>query len=502
MRKIRLAWAVILACGLVLGGTTTVSAKAANVPKLKNKKLTIVKGKTKKIQVKGKRIQSKKFKTTQKSIATVTKNGKVKAKKPGSCKIKITVKYRRTKKAKKLSKKKLICRIKVTQAATPKPTRQSALKVSAAFTKQVADTSVNLMKQAAAADLKQKKNVLVSPESVITAMAMVVNGAGGDTLTELQKALYGDMSVEDFNQNMSTYNDYLTLSTDVKYHQANAIWIKNKADEVSVKDHFLSTNNKYYHAKAYLEPFDNTTVKKMNDWVKTNTDGMIPNIIENIPASARLYLMNALAFEGRWATQYNAYQIQNDTFKTASGQKQSVSMLNSTENIYLQDDKATGVMKYYKGNDYAFVAILPNKGVSLSEYVAGMTGENFVKLVQSAERKRVITKIPEFSYDYSIDLKDALQAMGIKKAFSSSADFGNMASTKEGTLYIDHVIHKTHMELDRYGTKAAAVTSVFMAGSAAPTEPPKEVYLDRPFLYGIVETSTGLPIFMGAVNNI
>lgn len=502
--KIRSAWAVILTCAMVLGGTTTVQSEAASVPKLKNKKLTIVKGKTKTIKVKGKRIKSKTFKTTKKSIATVTKKGKVKAKKAGSCKIKVTVKYRKTKKAKKLFTKKLTCSIKVIKAenGTPKPTRQPDLKVSGAFSKQVANTSVNLMKQATAADLKNEKNVLVSPESLLTAMAMVVNGAGGETLTELKKALYGDLSVEDFNQNMSTYNDYLTLSSEVKFHQANAIWIKNNTSEVSVKDNFLTTNSKYYHAKAYLEPFDQTTVKKMNDWVKTNTEGMIPAIIESIPASARMYLMNALAFEGRWATQYSAYQVQKDTFTTASGQKQSVSMLNSTEHAYLQDDKATGIMKYYEGNDYAFVAVLPNKGVSLSDYLSDMTGENFVKMIQSAQSKRVLTKIPEFSYDYSADLKGALQAMGISKAFTSSADFGNMAATKEGILYIDSVIHKTHIELDRYGTKAAAVTSIAAAGSAAPTEPPKEVYLDRPFLYGIVEVDTGLPVFMGAVNRI
>ena len=77
-----------------------------------------------------------------------------------------------------------------------------------------------------------------------------------------------------------------------------------------------------------------------------------------------------------------------------------------------------------------------------------------------------------------------------------------MAKTKEGILSIDSVMHKTHIELDKNGTKAAAVTYLVKAGSAAPTEPPKEVYLDRPFLYAIVEESTGLPIFMGVVNNV
>lgn len=493
-----------LTFALLLGSVPINRSEAASVPKLKDKKIIVVKGKTKTIKVKGKRIQKKKFKSSKKSIATVTKKGKVTGKKAGSCKIKITVKYRKSKRAKKLSTKKLTCQVKVVKKTkvTPKPTQRPNLNVTSAFTSQVADTSVKLMKNSTVGDIKDGKNVLISPESILTAMAMSVNGAGGDTLSEMQKALYGSLSVDEFNKNMSAYNDYLVLSDSVKFHQANSIWIHNQADKVTADPDFLAENEKYYHSKAYLEPFNSTTVKKMNDWVNTNTDGMIPSIIQNIPATARMYLMNALAFEGGWARQYDEYQVKKDTFTTASGNKQTVNMLNSTESTYLEEDKATGVMKSYEGYEYAFVAILPNKGISLEEYLAEMTGESFVKMIQSRERKQVLTKIPEFSYDYDIDLTPALKAMGIQKAFTESADFSRMAKTKEGILSIDSVMHKTHIELDKNGTKAAAVTYLVKAGSAAPTEPPKEVYLDRPFLYAIVEESTGLPIFMGVVNNV
>lgn len=494
----------VVTMALLFSCISVTEADAASTPRLKNKKITIVKGKTKTIKVKGKRIKSKKFKTTKKKIATVTKKGKVKGKKVGSCKIKVTVKYRKTKRAKKLSTKKLICKVKVIKKAkvTPKPTRQPKLNVSAAFTGQVADTSVRLMKQSTAGDVKSGKNVLISPESIMTAMAMAANGARSDTQEEIRKTLYGTLSVDEFNKNMSAYNDFLVLSEDVKFHLANGIWIRNKKSEVQADKNFLATNEKYYHSGAYLEPFDKTTVKKINDWVKKNTNGMIPSIIQNIPSQLRMYLINALVFEGRWATQYGDSQVKKENFTTAAGQKQSVSMLNSMEHSYLQDDKATGVMKYYDGYDYAFVAILPNKNISLEQYINEMTGESFVKFVQSEQQKRVRTKIPEFSYDYDVNLKDALQAMGIQKAFTDAADFGGMAKTRDGILYIDSVQHKTHIELDRNGTKAAAVTSIAMAGAAAPTEPPKEVYLDRPFLYAIVEVSTGLPIFMGAVNAV
>lgn len=496
------AWACVLVCALVFSGVIIPVSEAASAPSLKSKKITIEKGKTKTIKVKGKRIKSKKFKTTKKKIATVTKKGKVKGKNVGSCKIKVTVKYRKTKKAKKLSTKKLTCKIKVVKK-TPVQTRQPNLKLSAGFTGQVMNTSINLMKQSTTADIKAGKNVFVSPESILTAMAMAVNGAKGDTLAEMQKALYGTLSVDEFNNNMSVYNDFLVLTKDVQFNLANSIWIKNKKDQIKANQNFITQNEKLYHSQSYLEPFDKTTVKKMNDWVNKETNGMIPDIIQTIPDNARMYLMNALAFEGRWNRQYSSSQVGQGDFTTAAGQSQKVTMLSSTEHTYLHDNNAIGVMKSYEGGEYAFVAILPNKDVSLEKYVSEMTGDSFQNLIHTAESKQVNTKIPEFSFDYDVKLKEPLKAMGIQKAFSSSAaDFGNMGTTQEGNLYIDDVVHKTHIELDRNGTKAAAVTKAVAAGSAAPVEPPKEVYLDRPFLFAIVEESIGLPIFMGVVNTV
>lgn len=492
----------MMVCSLVLGNLTMPSLEAAGAPSLKTKKLAIQKGKSKTIKIKGKRIKSKKFKSSKKKIATVTKKGKVKGKKVGSCKIKITVKYRKKKKAKKLSTKKLTCKIKVVNK-TPVQTRQPNLKLSAAFTEQVMNTSINLMKESTATDIKAGKNVFVSPESILTAMAMAVNGAKGDTQTEMQKALYGTLSVDDFNNNMSVYNDFLVLTKDVKFNLANSIWIKDKKDQITANQNFIAQNEKLYHSQSYFEPFSKATVKKMNDWVNSKTNGMIPNIIQDIPANARMYLMNALSFEGRWNSQYRDSQVGQGNFTTAAGQNQNVTMLSSMEHKYLHDDNAIGVMKDYEGSEFAFVAILPNKEISVPKYVSEMTGESFLNLIRTAESKQVKTKIPEFSYDYDVKLKDSLKTMGIQKAFSSSAaDFGNMGTTKEGILYIDEVLHKTHIELDRNGTKAAAVTKIIAAGSAAPTEPPKEVCLDRPFLFAIVEQSIGLPIFMGVVNAV
>lgn len=499
-RSLSICAMLLTAALLAEGMGTAAGAAAAGGPKLKQKKLTIVEGKTGTITVKGKRIVSKQFKSSKKSVATVTKKGRVKGKKVGSCRIQVVVKYRKSK-ADKAATRKLSCKVKVVKDTT-KPKEPSVMNVSAEFAGQVAQVSVDLMKKSTANDIKQGENVLISPESVLSAMAMVVNGARGTTRTEMQKALYGAVSVDDFNKNMSVYNDYLMSSSDVRFHIANSIWIRNDKNQVQAKKSFLDTNEKYYHSQSYLEPFNQTTVEKINNWVKTNTDDMIPSIINGISDADRMYLINALAFEGKWEKQYTDYQVRKESFTAADGEKQKVSMLNGREYSYLQDDKATGMMKYYEGSKFAFAAILPNKDISVEQYMSAMTGESFVKLIQSAENKEVLTKMPEFSYDYETSLPKTLRSMGIEKAFTNSADFRNMATTGDGILCISDVRHKTHIDLDRNGTKAAAVTFVAKAGAAAPTEPPKEVYLNRPFLYAIVEADSGLPVFMGVVNTV
>ena len=127
-----------------------------------------------------------------------------------------------------------------------------------------------------------------------------------------------------------------------------------------------------------------------------------------------------------------------------------------------------------------------------------------MSLYNNRERASVHTKIPEFTYDYSATLNEPLYEMGIKDAFSDTkADFSNMAQIADYNIFISKILHKTHIELDRNGTRAAAVTAVIME-CAASIEPPdiKEVYLDRPFVYAIIDRKTGVPVFLGALNNL
>lgn len=479
-------------------------ASAAIEPNVKNN-LLLTAGKSKTIKIEGKYIESKTFTSTNKKVAVVSKKGKVTAKKAGTCKIRVRVKYRKTKSATQLSVKQLQCTVKVTKEdsgsevlATAEPSGDMPSKK--AFVGQMADFSIQLFQKSTADGIKKGENVLVSPQSAIVALAMTTNGAAGDTLQEMEKVICGDMDIADFNCYLSKYNHQLEKSKAVKFHSANSIWVR---DTIKVRESFLDTNKEYYNADVFSSPFDAATVNKINEWVKTNTDGMIDKLLDEISADMVMYLINAIAFEGKWMEQYEDYQVgENEIFTNYQGKEQNATMLYDSEEQYIRDDNAVGFVKPYKGGEYAFMAILPNKKVSVEDYVSGLSGKKFLELYENRESRTVKTKIPEFTYDYSKELKNSLMEMGINKAFSPQGDFTGMEEKNQ--LYINRVLHKTFIQLDRYGTKAAAVTAVEMKnGCAAPgTEEIPEVYLDRPFIYAIINTETGLPVFVGAVNNV
>ena len=372
------------------------------------------------------------------------------------------------------------------------------------FINATANFSVDIFKTSVMEEVSCGKNVLISPESIICALSMTANGANTDTLKEMEGVIAGGISIDKYNEYMLTYSNNLTDSKDVSFNMANSIWVKDDDEEIKVNDEFINICSDYYDADMFMAAFDDSTVRDINTWVNDNTDEMIPTLLNEIPEGVVMYLINAIAFEGEWATPYEEYQVnENGTFTNYAGEEEKVNMLNSTESIYLEDESATGFIKYYEGNEYAFMAILPKNEDGLDEYINNMTGESLMDLYNNKEYTSVTVSMPEFTYQYETELSPYLKAMGMNLAFCENADFSNMAETSTGELYINRVLHKTFIQVDRNGTEAAAVTAVEMKSeSCAEVEESKEVILDRPFIYGVIDTETGLPIFMGVVNTI
>ncbi len=391
------------------------------------------------------------------------------------------------------------------ESITPNPIESNpiiSLPATADYTGQehlaLADFSVRLFQACNNSDA----NTLISPTSVLYALTMTANGAKGDTLSQMENAF--GLPVDTLNPYLSTYLQNLPSAENYKLHIANSIWVRN-AERFTVEQDFLQTNTDYYDARVFQVPFDKSTVKEINDWVHENTDGMIPKVLDDISPGTVMYLINALSFDAKWQETYWDYQVRDDVFTTEDGTSQEIELMHSTESDYLEDENATGFLKYYRGKKYAFAALLPKEGGSVTDYVSSLTGEQLYELLSKPQSIQVEAAIPKYETEYSLEMRDALQAMGISNAFDeTTADFSGIGSSTAGNLFINSVLHKTFLAVNEEGTKASAATVVEVSDSCALIEPEeiKIVHLDRPFVYMLIDCETNLPIFMGTVMNI
>ncbi len=366
-----------------------------------------------------------------------------------------------------------------------------------------ADFAFKMLREA----INTQTNALISPVSLINALAMTANGAKGDTLKQMESVMGADINT--FNRDFS--KDRIN-GRGIK--TANSIWIKN-TPALDVKQDFININKKYYGAEIFEENFNKSTLNNINRWVSDNTDGMIKNPLGELPPDAVMYLINTVLFDAEWKIKYNSDEIlENQEFTAENGKKQQVTMLysemgcNEYNNFVL--GKTEGITKEYS-NGYSFAALLPNEGVTVAQALQSFSGSQFVRAVTKHVGVTqfddgvylVETKIPKFKFDCSFKFADTLKKLGMPLAFDSvKADFSGISSQSVYPLYISEVYHNTSISFTENGTKAGASTIVEMkCGSAKPPENTKTLYFDRPFIYVIYETDTGIPLFAGTVRD-
>lgn len=376
---------------------------------------------------------------------------------------------------------------------------QNDFYLSQSMQNDILDFSIDFFKH----QIEDDENTIISPQSLYFALGMTINGANGDTQQELINTLCKGSDLQEFNDNISA----LINQTDTKTcNIANSIWLRDVQD-LSLNSEFKKSSEEYFKSEIYTKKFDGKFVDTVNKWVSKNTDGMIDTILNEVPSEdTMMYLINAICFDAKWNDKYDDIQInENGKFTNSKGDIQDVVMLNSTEDTYLCDEQSTGFLKYYLGGKYAFMGILPNEDVSINDYMESLTGDSFINLYRSkisGNSVSVNVTIPEFKYTSEYLLNDTLKDMGISSAFDEfSADFSNMIDSNTYKLYMGKVIQKAYIQVDRNGTKASAITSISMNDATAMLET-YQVYLDRPFIYAIMDTDTELPIFMGVVNDI
>ncbi len=370
--------------------------------------------------------------------------------------------------------------------------------VSDDFRESYVDFSLDLLKECRS---EAGANPMVSPLSMMAALEMTRSGARGETEAQMAQTLYGEQDGEELSRELMAYLCGLPSQENARFHFANSIWFRNNDSHFHPDEAFLENCAGDYDARIYGAPFDGGTLHDINGWVEKETAGMIPDILDRISESAILYLINAVAFEARWQEPYTSNQVHGGNFYPREGESQTARMMYSEEWKLIRDGMARGFVKPYE-EGYAFVALLPEEGDTVDAYLASLSGEKWMELLEQAEDVMVEAGLPKFTAETRINGNQVLKELGMPLAFDGErADFTGMGQSEDRNIYISRVIHSTFIQVDEQGTRAGAATVVEMTEGAAAVEP-ERVILDRPFLYAIVDTEQNLPIFLGIVDTM
>ncbi len=347
----------------------------------------------------------------------------------------------------------------------------------------------------------QNGNLITSPLSVSLALAMAYAGAKGDTASEMADVLRFSLPEEQLQPAMNA------LDLSLESHQgsldgksvftlslSNALWLDQ---QLQVLQSFLDTLAINYGAGVHVTDFTNTEAAALsiNAWVNKATAGNIPQLVQPTDLEGTvLALVNAIYFKANWDQPFNPSNTSAGTFNLEDGGQVSASMMSeSLYTDYVDADGFVAVELPYAGGSAAMLLIVPDAGHFHD--IGEQLDADFVAGVESAlSPKEVVLSLPKWQADTRLSLKSVLVDLGMYSPFSSEADFSGITGSTD--ISLKDVIQKAHIEVDEYGTEAAAATAVIGVG-ASPDQ--VELPVDRPFYYVIRDVETASILFVGKV---
>ena len=355
---------------------------------------------------------------------------------------------------------------------------------------------------------KPRQNIFISPVSVYLALAMVENGAGGETKQALRRVLRTAADAEALRRNVEAKHmmEALQKQDGIELSIGNALWIDR---QMTLAPEFVSLCAEYFDALVRtLELKNPASATVINDWVSEKTRGKIPSIVSAQALQETTTLItNAVYFKGRFQIPFRAEATRPGPFHLANGLQKQVSMMHK---VGMGAQYRSGrrceaaVLQYAGGAGKGFripscvelILILPERASP-----EDVLKEDLSPLYRNPNEEIVLNlSLPRFKMDFESQLNRSLERMGMGIALQyPGADFVPMGSE---LFYIANVLHKTRLEVDEEGTVAAAATAMtLMCGSARVRREPKvkTLVFDRPFAVLLRDNINGVVLFAGVV---
>ncbi|MEO1129172.1 MAG: serpin family protein [Planctomycetota bacterium] len=349
-----------------------------------------------------------------------------------------------------------------------------------------------------------EKNLVLSPLSMHTVLAMVLEGAAGETATEMATALAlpsptAAPAIGHLNSTLASDGDQAgpIVAT------ANRVWVDVREQllpgfEQSLSEHFESA------AATVDTSIADEAAATINAWIEDNTNGRIKNLLTpDVVRDAALILTNAVWFKGTWAEQFDPERTRTSPFALLDGTSVDVPIMRSTSRrlpvVFGETFQAFELA--YVGETMTMLVVVPAPGQlePMTDALAADApddGEMLLdQIVADLQPQEVIVGLPRFEARVKLDARAALQALGMRMVFTSDADLSKMVVNGAGRLSLGPVVHEAWIRVDEEGTEAAGATGAIVARSSIR----REIIADRPFLFFVRDVSSGAILFAGRI---
>ncbi len=382
----------------------------------------------------------------------------------------------------------------------PPPDRAAAAQAVNAF-------GFEILRQAG----QPNENLLVSPSSIATALAMVRAGAQGRTLVQMDAALHL-AGIAGVDAGFGAIQGSLQIGSSGQgtaegiLRAANGLWAQEGYPFLPA---FRRTAEGPYRGKVSSADFakdPERARRAINGWVEEVTADKIQNLIPQggVGTDTRLVLANALYFKNKWGQPFDPNHTHEDDFFVRGKTKAEVPTMSRTGKYQYAE---TGTLQLlgmgYAGGDCTMWIVLPKERNGLATVERSLTAESLWTLEHQARFADVMIALPTFTFRSQMALSGALKALGMTDAFGRDADFSTMTGGKD--LKLAEVYHQTYVAVAEEGTEAAAATAATMELLAARKDPnrPKPITFiaDHPFLVFIQHDATGVTLFQGRVTD-
>ncbi|KAK2886225.1 leukocyte elastase inhibitor-like isoform X2 [Channa argus] len=349
-------------------------------------------------------------------------------------------------------------------------------------------------------------NVFYSPFSISSALAMVMLGSRGNTLTQMSECL----KTKDFHDEVHTsfaqlLNELNKPDAPYSLNVANRLYGEKSYQFV---EDFLGKTRKHYSAE--LESVDFKTSSEaarlnINNWVEKTTQGKIKDLLAKgvLDNLTRLVLVNAIYFKGNWDKQFQESATRDAQFRINKNDTKPVKMMYQKAKFpftYIPEASCQILEMPYKGKELSMLIFLPtnvdDNSMGLEKLEKELTYENFNEWTRSdmMDEVEVQVGLPRFKMEEKYDLKKVLVSMGMEDAFDETkCDFSGMSPAND--LVLSKVVHKAFVEVNEEGTEAAAATAAIMMLRCALR--PATFIADHPFLFFIRHNATMSVLFVG-----